>query len=142
MPMTLLYHAHSGLRYLVLLAAVLVVFHAGFSFFSRWPDVRAGRVMMSIFVGVLDLQILLGILLVLGGIYYPMLIGHLSLMALAAVAAHLFAIRAQKAPDAALAHRNRLIGVLLALALIVAGIYAIDRTLFETRAPMLVFGLL
>ncbi len=136
MPMTFLYHAHSGLRYLVLLAGVIVVLHAAYGFLSRRPE-GPGRVLMSIFVGVLDLQILLGLLLVVGGIYYPMLIGHLFLMALAAAAAHVFAVRARRAADAVAAHRLRLMGALLALGLIAAGITAIGRSLFETRAPML-----
>jgi heme A synthase len=141
MPMTFLYHAHSGLRYLVLLAGVIAIIYFAYAFFSRRSDEKLGRVLMSAFVGVLDLQILLGILLVIGGIYYPMLIGHLSLMVLAAVAGHVFAVLAKRATDAASAHRHRLIGTLLALALIVAGISAIGRGLFETRAPMIALGL-
>jgi predicted acyltransferase len=141
MPMTFLYHAHSGLRYLVLLAGVIAAIYFTVGYFARRPDERLGRVLMGVFVGVLDLQILLGILLVLGGIYYPMLIGHLSLMVLAAVAAHAAAVLAKRPGDARRAHGLRLMGILVALALIVAGVSAIGRGLFESRAPMALLGL-
>jgi heme A synthase len=141
MPMTFLYLAHSGLRYLVLLAGLIAVVYFAAAFFSRRPDEKAGRILMSVFVGVLDLQIVLGLLLVIGGIYYPMVIGHIAMMLLAAAAAHVYAVRAKRASVPATAHRFRLIGTLLALGLIAAGISAIGRGLFETRAASIALGL-
>ena len=141
MPMTFLYHAHSGLRYLVLLAGAAALVYFAIAFFSRRPDGKAGRILIAAFTGLLDLQILIGILLVLGGIYYPMVIGHLTLMVLAAVVAHLASVRARRATDARAAHRTRLVGVIVALALIVAGIAAIGRGLFESNAATAMLGL-
>ncbi|CAN5768477.1 hypothetical protein BH23GEM6_BH23GEM6_06460 [soil metagenome] len=139
--MTFLYHAHSGLRYLVLVAGVVALVYFAVVFFSRRPARRADRIIMSSFVGLLDLQILLGLLLVIGGIFYPMIIGHLTLMALAAVAAHVAAIRAKRASDPHVSHQIRLVGTLITLGLIAAGISAIGRGIFESRAPMIGIGL-
>jgi heme A synthase len=139
--MTFIYYAHSGLRYLVLVAGVVALIYFAFAFFSRRPAHRADRILMSSFVGLLDLQILLGLLLVIGGIFYPMIIGHLTLMALAAVAAHLAAVRAKRALDPRTAHQIRLVGTLITLGLIAAGISALGRGIFESRAPMIGIGL-
>jgi len=139
--MTFLYYAHSGLRYLVLIAGVVALVYFAVAFFAKRPAQRADRIIMSSFVGFLDLQILLGLLLVIGGIFYPMVIGHLLMMALAAVTAHLSAIKAKRALDFRVAHQIRLVGTLITLGLIVAGIAAIGRGIFESRAPMIGIGL-
>jgi hypothetical protein len=124
--MNALYHAHSGLRYLVLLAGVaaLLVLAAGL---ATGRPVRAARALTSAFTGLLDLQILLGLGLVLGGVFYGALIGHLVMMLVAAVAAHVASVVARRAADERRANTTRLVGVLVALLCIVGGIMAIGR---------------
>ncbi|HYH78627.1 MAG TPA: hypothetical protein VEX86_02495 [Longimicrobium sp.] len=123
-----IFHAHSGLRYLVLLAAVvaLVVLALGAS--GRQPFGKRARVVLSIFSGLLDLQILLGIAMVVMGCFYSALIGHLMMMILAAVAVHGLSVYARKQGVPRRAHTVALIGVLVGLALIAAGIGAIGRS--------------
>jgi hypothetical protein len=60
---TMLLQAHSGIRYLVLLAGVvgLVYFVAALARGGRFD--RTGRILTAIFTGVLDLQLILGALL-------------------------------------------------------------------------------
>lgn len=133
--MTALYHAHSGVRYLVLLLALVVALVALHGLVTRRASGGGDRKLMSVFVGVLDLQILLGIGLVLMGIFYGALMGHLMMMILAAVAAHAAAVMARRTTDGRRAHGIRLAGVALALLLIVGGIMAIGRSPLQTSIP-------
>jgi heme A synthase len=130
---TTLYMAHSGLRYMVLLAGILALVYFLVALSSRRPQERAGRILMAAFVGLVDLQVLLGLLLVFLGIWYPALMGHLVLMVLAAAAAHAASVLARRAVDSQRAHATRLVGVVLTLLLIAGGIMAIGRGIFETR---------
>lgn len=133
----LFFHAHSGLRYLVLLAAFVAVAYLLYALATGRATERASRVLTSVFVGLLDLQILLGLLLMVSGIYYPALMGHLMMMILAAVVAHGASVMARKAePRRAL--MLRLLGVAGALVLIVGGILSIGRSIFGAGVPSVV----
>ena len=124
-----LFHAHSGLRFLVLLAAVVALVVQAMGVFGRRPYERPSRISMAAFTGLLDLQVVLGIaLVVLGCFVYGALMGHLMMMLLAAGAAHGCSTFARRQADARRAHIVSLVGVALALAIIVGGIGAIGRT--------------
>lgn len=123
-----IFHAHSGLRYLVLIAAVVAVIVLAMGAFGRQPFGKASRISLAAFSGLLDLQILLGIALVVMGCFYGALMGHLMMMILAAVAVHGLSVYARKQADARRAHTVALVGVVLALALIAGGIGAIGRS--------------
>lgn len=132
--MQTIFMAHSGLRYLVLLVGVVAVVYFAYAV-AKGGNPRTSRVVASIFTGVLDLQILLGLILVALGLYYPALLGHLFMMLFAAVTAHVAMVMAKSSPDAARANRLRLAGVVLALLLIAGGVMAIGRGLLESGAP-------
>jgi hypothetical protein len=119
-----LFALHSWLRYGVLLAAVVALAVALAGVAGR-GDERAGRISMTVFVGVLDLQVLLGIVLLVLWPFYPMLIGHIAMMVLAAVAAHAGSALARR--RAARAPAIRLATAALVFVLIVGGIMAIQR---------------
>jgi heme A synthase len=123
-----IFHAHSGLRFLVLLAAVVALLVQAMGVFGRRPYERPSRISMAAFSGLLDLQILLGIVMVVLGCFYGALMGHLLMMALAAGALHGCSVYARKQADGRKAHTVALVGVVLALLLIVGGISAIGRT--------------
>lgn len=129
--MTPLLHSHSGLRYLVLLAGILALAYFAYGLATKRPFDKTGRILGSVFVGLLDLQILLGLAMVFMGLYYPQLMGHLAMMLLAAVVAHVLLVinRKRPTPNWVLP----LAGVALALLLIVGGIMAIGRGVFEMR---------
>ena len=127
--MNFLYHAHSGLRFLVLLAAAVSLAVLGYGLATgRRP--AATRAVTASFTGLLDLQILLGIGLALGGMLTPRATGHLAMMVLALVVAHGASIIAGKAADDRREMLVRFIGVVLTLGLIVGGIMAIGRGVF------------
>jgi hypothetical protein len=129
-----LFFAHSGVRYLVLLAGVVALVYLVRAVLARKPEGKGGRVVMSAFVGFLDLQILLGIILVALGDFYPALVGHIITMVIAAVVAHGSAAYAKRSGGDR-ADQIRLAGVVITLVLIVVGILAIGRAVFGTGAP-------
>ena len=125
--MNALYHAHSGLRYLVLLAAVVTIVVLGYGLGTgRRP--RATRAVAASFTGLLDLQVLLGIGLAIGGMLTPRATGHLVMMVLAVIVAHVTSVMARRATDQRRELTVRLAGVVLSLVLIVGGIMAIGRS--------------
>ena len=126
--MNALFAAHSGLRYLVLLAGLVAVVYFALGLAQKRPYTRAVRTVGAIFSGLMDLQILLGLILVAMGRYYPQLIGHIVLMVLAAVVVHVLLARNRKRPQPGYA--LPLAGVVLGLALLVAGILAIRPSIF------------
>ncbi len=128
--MTALLHAHSGLRYLVLLAglAALVVFGLGVA--QKKPFDKPGRIIGSIFAGLTHLQVVLGIVLVAMGTWYPALIGHLVCMLSAAVVLQVLLIRNRK--SASPGFSLPLIAVIITLLLMVAGTFAINRHPFQS----------
>ena len=131
--MNFLYQAHSGLRYLVLLTGVLAIVVLAISM-SRPKPLGAARGLAAAFTGMLHLQVLLGLALVIGGIFYGALMGHLVMMILAVVAAQGSAILAKRTTDERKATTMRLGGIVVALLLIVVGIMAIGRNPLESRA--------
>ena len=56
-----LFQAHSGLRYLILLVAAIAVVVYGIAVARERPQTSLDRVLMSVFTGLLDLQLVLGV---------------------------------------------------------------------------------
>lgn len=126
---TILFHAHSGLRYLALLAAVLSLGYSLVAMLRNQPWDRPGRILLMSFVGLLDLQVLLGLVLIFVWPFYPALWGHLVMMILAVVVAHLAAGINKRRPPEARSHLVAVLGSAGALILIIGGITAISRSI-------------
>jgi len=129
-----LYHAHSGLRYLVLLAALAALIALAYAL-ATGRAVRAASRFAAAFAGLVDLQILVGIGLVIGGIFPDAVVGHLIMMVFAAVVTHASSIIGQRSSSERRELVIRLAGIVIALALIVGGIMAIGRSVLGT-APL------
>src|SRR5688572_23961545 len=97
--MNMLYQAHSGLRYLVMLAGIAALIALAIDLSTKRQS-GAARGLSAAFTGLLDVQVLLGIALVIGGVYYGALMGHLMMMILAVAAAHATGILAKREADA------------------------------------------
>ena len=132
--MRMLFFAHSGLRYLVLVVGLGALAYFAYAAATGKGSDRAEKVLGSAFVGLLDLQGLIGIGMVALGLYYSALLGHIFMMIAAAVIAHVAMAMARSAPPEK-AVKLRLAGVLVALILIVGGIMAIGRPIFGTGVP-------
>jgi len=121
---------HSYVRYLVLLAGVGAIVTAIMGWSSAGLPPRAERALSGAFVGLLDLQVVLGVLLLLTGFpFYGQLAGHLFMMLLAAAAAHGTQVMARRREPARSGSPVRTGGFVLAMLLIVAGIMAIQRSI-------------
>jgi hypothetical protein len=123
-----IFHAHSGLRFLVLLAAVVALLVTALGTFASKPWDRPARIATAAFTGLLDLQVVLGIVMLILGCFYGALMGHLMMMLLAAVVAHGSSLLARRQREGRKAHGVALAGVVLALLLMVGGIAAIGRS--------------
>lgn len=119
--------AHSGIRYLVLLAGLIVALYAAVGLFGRRPYDRGGRITMQVFVGLLDVQFLLGLLLVFSRPFYPALTGHIVMMVLAIGTAHAASSVNRRRPPERKSWALQLGAAVLALFFIVGGILAIGR---------------
>ncbi len=130
--MIFLYHAHSGLRYLILLVGFLAVLYLAFGLLARRAFDGPARGLTAAFAGMLDLQLVFGVLLLFFRPFYPALIGHVVTMLLAIAAAHGFSVAARRAADDRRKYGLALTAVVLALVLIAGGIMSIGRGLFQT----------
>ena len=124
---TILFHAHSGLRYLVLLAGILSLVYSLVAMLRNQSWNRPARILLASFVGLMDLQVLIGIVLAFVYAFYPALWGHIVLMVLAAVVGHIAAARNKRQPATRRSHQVAVIGSGAALVLIIGGILAISR---------------
>lgn len=126
-----LFHAHSGLRFLVLLAGGIALAMMAWGMSGRRPYAGQSRASMAVFAGALDLQVLIGVGLLFVRPFYGALTGHLIMMLAAVGVVHGLSVYARKLMDARRAHAVALAGVALALVLIVGGIMAIRPSPFH-----------
>lgn len=130
--MNFLFHAHSGLRYLVLLAGLVALAYFVSGMVAKRPVGKGVRVLGAIFNGLLDLQVLIGLIMVALGRFYPQLIGHIVMMVLASGVTHALLVINRKRPNPG--YTLPAIAVAAALVLIVGGILAIGRGVFSSTA--------
>ena len=113
---------HGGIRWLVALVAVVAVVRFGLGWVRGAEFKGADRGLMAAFTGLLDLNLLFGLILLFGlGGTISYRTEHAVTMILATVAAHLSAIW-RGSDDSARKFRNNLIVVVAAVVLIVAGV--------------------
>lgn len=124
-----LHGLHSGVRYLVLLAGLAALGLAFANLQRAGGLARAERTALSAFVGLLDLQVALGLLLLLFWPFYGALIGHIVMMVLAAAVAHAGSVLARRRAEPRAASTFAIAAVIVALVLVVGGIMAIQRSI-------------
>ena len=121
-----LFAVHSGVRYLVLLAGLVALVWFAWGKVGGRQFTRPAPALLAGFIGLLDVQVLLGIALLIGGRRPPAIWGHLACMVLAAIAIHAVA-KAHKGHPQPAGYGLPLFGVALSLALIALGILSIGR---------------
>ncbi|HEY7471063.1 MAG TPA: hypothetical protein VIE68_01825 [Gemmatimonadota bacterium] len=126
--MDTLFAVHSGVRYLVLFSGLIALAWFGWGKLAGRAFARPAPALLAGFVGFLDVQVLLGLTLLIGGRRPPGIWGHVSCMVLAAIAIHAVAKTHGRRPRPA-GYGLPLFGVALSLALIVLGILAIGRSI-------------
>lgn len=125
----MLLYAHSGIRYLVFLAAFALIGYAVYGMVGDRPYDKGMRVLSAIFTGLLDLMILLGVALLFTGRFYPQLGGHIVMMIFAAAVAHVVHRVMKRRPPEKQTYAPHIVGTLVALGLIAGGILAIGEPL-------------
>ena len=128
----MLFAAHSGLRYLVLVAGLFVVLYALVGFFGKREYSVAMRRLATVFTGLLHLQVLIGLATLFSRPFYTQLIGHLFLMLLAVGVAQITTGVMKRRPAEQRSYGPHLVGGLVALALVAAGVMAIGRGVLES----------
>jgi len=113
---------HGEIRWLVALVAVIAIVRFGYGLARRADYKGLDRALMATFTGLLDLNLLLGLVLLFGlGGLPGFRLEHAMTMLLAVVAAHASAAW-RKSDDAVKKFRNNLIVVLLAVIFVAAGV--------------------
>ncbi len=134
--MNIVFHAHSGLRWLILLGVVLIVVKSLIGLFSGGKYSKFDKILGSATVGFMDIQFILGIILYFAWSPYTMKfsfnldnpeerfwsIEHLVLMVLAIAAAHIGKVIAKKSDDAPVQFRFQAIFFTISLLLLIMGI--------------------
>lgn len=133
--LTGLLHAHSGLRYLVLLAGAIALGYAIFGWATGRRYDRGMRISASAFAGLLHLQVVLGFFILvsgrLAGGIGGALIGHLFLMLFAAVLAQIPLSVMRRRPPEKRSYAPHAVFTVVAFVFIWAGVASIGRGLFE-----------
>lgn len=129
----ILLYAHSGIRYLVILAGLAVVAYALAGVVGRRPYDARMRVLSGVFAMFLHLNVLLGLALLFTRPFAPYLIGHISLMIFAAVAAQIVPSVMRRRPEEQRTWLPHLISGVVSLGLIVAALMAIGAPIFGSR---------
>jgi hypothetical protein len=127
-----LFAAHSGFRYIVLTVGLGAAAAAAAALVAG-PMSRPAHLsfrLFRVFVVLVDIQVVLGVAVVLTRPFLPIYIGHLVMMVLALAGAHGLAVWLKRKPVEKREPGPILVGVAIALALISGGIMAIGRPIF------------
>ena len=121
--MAFILQLHGLIRWLVALVAIVALVKFGLGWLRRMAYTSADRGLMSAFTGLLDLNLILGLILLfgLGGGFPAKRVEHAITMIVAVVVAHLAAIW-RRSDDAARKFRNNFLVVAVALALIFSAV--------------------
>jgi hypothetical protein len=117
---------HSAVRWVVVLVGVVAAVRAVMVMTGR-PASKMDRGLMSGFTGLMDLNVLLGLILIIGlGEWEMAQIEHAVTNIIAVVVAHIFVARAKKIEDPKRKAQLHLLGVVVSLAIIVVGVALVN----------------
>ncbi len=117
--MNIILEFHSLVRFVILLAAVIGIVKTVIALLQKRAPANIDRTLASIFLGLYDLQFLLGLLIILlGGLVDPL---HPIVMFIGLAAAHMLQAATQRAEGSAL-QRNRFLFYVVPLAIILLGL--------------------
>jgi len=122
---TILLYAHSGIRWLVVLAAFIALILFGYGWLAKKEFPKLGRIVPSVYSGLLDAQVALGLIymlvLVARGMGLPRFrLEHMTVLLFAAVVAHLPSRWRKKGSENL--YRNTFLAILGSLVLIYLGV--------------------
>jgi len=121
--------AHSGWRYLILLAGIVMI---GWALYGQVTDREYGKPMRflgSAYAGLMHFQILLGVALLFAGRFNPGAGRHIILMLFAAAVAQVPVSVMRRRPEEERTHGPYAVFGAVSLALVVVGIWVLGRPL-------------
>ena len=122
----MVYHTHSGIRYLVLLLGILALGYALYGVAGRRAYDQTMRKLAGFFSVTMQINVLAGLaLLFTGSGFYPQLGMHVLAMIAAAVVAQIVPSVMRRRPEADRTYMPHVVNVAAALALVVYGVLAI-----------------
>ena len=114
---------HSLVRWLAVIVAVVAVVRYALVMASKAQPSGMDRGLISGYTGLLDLNVLLGVIVIIGlGEWEMAQIEHAVTNIIAVVVAHIFAQRAKKIEDPKIKARTNLLGIVISLAIVVVGV--------------------
>lgn len=116
---------HSAVRWAVVVIAVLALIKFAVGWLGKMPFKPMDRGLMAGFTGLLDVQLLLGLILLFVAGFVGYRLEHAFTMIIAIVLVHL-ARRWRDAPDA-IRFRNNFLVILVAMALIFVGVFVLPQ---------------
>ncbi len=129
-----LLNIHSWVRWIVVLVALVAVVKFAMGWVRQANAAKADRTLMSVFSGLVDLQVALGIILLLiSGNFALAQIEHAITMIVAAVVAHV-PMRWRNRTDTQVLRNNLIVVVVVGL-LIVAGVASLPGNRWFLRLP-------
>ena len=128
----MLFAAHSGLRYLVLLAGLFVIVQALVGILGKREYSTAMARLAAAFTGLLHLQVLTGMAVLFTRPFHTAIIGHLFLMLAAAAVAQFTGSVVKRRPREEKSYGPHLVGAAVALGLVAAGVMAIGRGVLQS----------
>jgi heme A synthase len=123
-------HAHSGLRYLVLLFGIACLAYALWGLLLRKDYTPRMMSLATLFAVMVHIQFLSGFAVLLSGRFSPALTGHIFMTLMAAAVAQVVSSVMRRKPQEERTYLPHVIGTAVSLALIAAGILAIGRGVF------------
>lgn len=123
-------HAHSGLRYLVLLAGIVCLVYALRGFLLRKEYTPRMMSLATLFAVMVHIQFLSGFAVLLSGRFSPALTGHIFMALMAAAVAQVVSTVMRRKPPEERTYLPHVIGTAVSLALVSGAIMAIGRGVF------------
>ncbi len=130
----MLFAAHSGLRYLILVGGLFVIVYAAVGLLGKREYAPAMARLAAVFAGLIHLQVFLGVAVLFTRPFQTMLVGHIFLMLGAGAVAQVTHTVVKRRPPEAKMYGPHLVGALVALLLMAAGIMAIGRGVLQSTA--------
>ncbi len=123
-----LFHTHSGLRYLILLAGIATVAYALYGRATGRPHDRNMKNLAVAYRALLDVNLFLGVAMIVTGYGFTNDLGvHIVLMVLATAVAHVVPAVMRKRPPERRTVLPYAVATTISLAVVVLGILAIQR---------------
>ena len=117
---TILAYSHSGVRWLVVAAAIAAFLFFGYGWLTKKYNEKPARILTAAYSGLLDLQVLLGFVFLFVAGFNRYRLEHMTVLLIAAVIAHLPRKWREAAP--AIYYRNTFLIILVTLVLIYLGV--------------------